>query len=56
MVLKNFPIFDLASNSGHLGISESGIIFFLNLSIALMPLVFYPLQRLITVVITSFLT
>ena len=44
MVLKNFPYFDLTSNSGHLGISESGIIiFFLNPSIALIPLVFSPL-------------
>ena len=56
MFLKIFPIFDLASNYGHLGLSESGIFnFFLNPSIALIPHVFSPLQRLIIVVMTSFL-
>ena len=39
--LKIFPILDLDSNSGPLGISESCIInFFLNPSIVLIPLVF----------------
>ena len=47
--MNNFPIFDLTSNYGHSGISESGIInFFLNPSIALTPLLFSPLHRLIT--------
>ena len=55
--LKIFPILDLDSNSGPLGISESCIInFFLNPSIVLIPLAFSPLHRLITIDITSFLT
>ena len=55
--LKIFPIFDLTSNSGHLGISESRIInLFLNPSIAIMPLIFSPLHRLIIVAMTLFLT
>ena len=57
MYLKIFPIFDLNSNYGHLGISESEMInFFLNPSIALIPLVFSPVQHLIIVVMTSFLS
>ena len=55
MVLKNFRIFNLTLNSAHLGILESGIInFFLNPSIALIPLVFPPLHHLVIVVLTSF--
>ena len=54
--LKIFPIFDLTSNYGYLGISESEIItFFLIPLILLIPLAFSPLHRLIVVVMTSFL-
>ena len=54
--LESFRIFDLTSNSGILGFSKFGIInFVLNQSIALMPLAFSSLHRLIIVVMTSFL-